>query len=163
MDKDWIKAVTQLCMMAQNDLGLKSRVMDYVYWMKDVYGLQSGRFNRLYEKWLRTGEIDESMRQTGALVNELQLPLYHRGVAGMCRMLHEGILDKETFCEILWEEPYEIRADKETGYVGFYPQFPGCIGYAQTRQELKKEMWETLKKWIPQAYIFWKESSILEN
>ncbi len=47
---------------------------------------------------------------------EQKLPLYHKGVDGMCRMLEEGIIDEKEFFEIFWETPYETLKENRKVY-----------------------------------------------
>lgn len=163
MDKDWIKAVTQLCVIAQNGTDSMKRAVQYVEIMKEEYGLDAGTFWKIYDDWFQTGEIQEKYRhETPVSGRKQKLSLYHRGADGMCRMLEEGIIDEKTFFEIFWETPYKIVKENEK-YTGFYPSLPGCIASAGEKDQLKAEMRTALKKWIRWAFYMWRENNILEE
>lgn len=164
MDKDWIKAVTQLCVIVQNNADSVVRVVRYLEIMKDEYGLDEKSFRQVYDDWFRSGEVQEKYRNSGVgSGRQRKVPLYHRGMDGMCKMLEEGVIDETMFFEILWEASYEIRKEDGKRYVGFYPYLPGCIGTADSKEKLKKEMQGALKKWIRSAFYMWRENKILEE
>lgn len=158
MDKDWIKAVMQLCVVAANDAESMESVMRYIEIMEREYGLDRDSFQKVYDYWYRTGEIREEYRRG----YQKTLPLYHRGLEGMCRLLGEGLLSEKMFFEVFWEIPYEILKRKGE-YTGYYPFLPGCIGFADTRDALEHKMQAALKKWIRQAFYMWHENYILEE
>ena len=88
MDKDWIKAVTLLCIIAQNNADSMKRSVRYAEIMKKEYGLDAEKFQRIYDSWFCSGEIQEKYRIKDSVTGrEQKLPLYHKGVDGMCRML----------------------------------------------------------------------------
>ena len=163
MDKDWIKAVTLLCIIAQNNADSMKRSVRYAKIMKKEYGLDAEKFQRIYDSWFCSGEIQEKYRIKDSVTGrEQKLPLYHKGVDGMCRMLEEGIIDEKEFFEIFWETPYETLKENER-YTGFYPSLPGCIASAEGKNQLKEEMRTALKKWIRSAFYMWRENNILEE
>lgn len=163
MDKDWIKAVTLLCIIAQNNADSMKRSVRYAEIMKKEYGLDAEKFQRIYDSWFCSGEIQEKYRIKDSVTGrEQKLPLYHKGVDGMCRMLEEGIIDEKEFFEIFWETPYETLKENEK-YTGFYPSLPGCIASAEGKNQLKEEMRIALKKWIRSAFYMWRENNILEE
>lgn len=47
MDKDWIKAVTLLCIIAQNNADSMKRSVRYAEIMKKEYGLDAEKFQRI--------------------------------------------------------------------------------------------------------------------
>ena len=49
MDKDWIKAVTLLCIIAQNNADSMKRSVRYAEIMKKEYGLDAEKFQRIYD------------------------------------------------------------------------------------------------------------------
>ena len=121
MDKDWIKAVTLLCIIAQNNADSMKQSVRYAEIMKKEYGLDAEKFQWIYDSWFRSGEIQEKYRSKNSVTGrEQKLPLYHKGADGMCRMLEEGVIDEKEFFEIFWETPYEILKENEK-YTGFYP------------------------------------------
>ena len=161
MEKDWIKAVTQLCVTMQNNEDRMGEILCYLKIMKNEYRLDEKAFCEIYDVWRKRGEITEEYVPTG--IESRKIPLYHRGAEGMCRMLDEGVVDEKMFFEIFWEMPYEtVREDAEK-IIGFYPALPGCIGFADNEEELKKEMQTALRKWIRQAFYMWRENKILEE
>lgn len=114
MDKDWIKAVTLLCIIAQNNADSMKQSVRYAEIMKKEYGLDAEKFQWIYDSWFRSGEIQEKYRSKNSVTGrEQKLPLYHKGVDGMCRMLEEGVIDEKEFFEIFWETPYEILKENE--------------------------------------------------
>ena len=138
MDKDWIKAVTLLCMIAQNNADSMKRSVRYAEIMKKEYGLDAEKFQRIYDSWFCSGEIQEKYRIKDSVTGrEQKLPLYHKGVDGMCRMLEEGIIDEKEFFEIFWETPYETLKENEK-YTGFYPSLPGCIASAEGKNQAER-------------------------
>lgn len=164
MDKDWIKAVTLLCVIAENNADSMRRTVRYIEIMKREYGLDGESFRQVYDEWFRTGEVSEKYRQRDwSSKRRTGLPLYHRGVDGMCRMLEEGVIEEDMFFEIFWETPYEVLQEEGETYTGFYRALPGCIGESGTKEKLKKEMQKALKKWIWSAVYMWRENKILEE
>lgn len=159
MDKDWIKALIQLCTIVRNNVVSEGAAVRYLEIMSDKYGLDEKSFRQIYDDWYRSGEITETYRY-GA--KREQGSLYHRGVDGMCRMLDEKIIDEKLFLETLWETPYQVLREGEE-YIGYYAELPGCIGSAANEEELKTEMQSILKKWIRTAAGIWRENKILEE
>ena len=53
MDKDWIKAVTLLCIIAQNNADSMKRSVRYAEIMKKEYGLDAEKFQWIYDSWFR--------------------------------------------------------------------------------------------------------------
>ena len=155
MDKDWIKAVTLLCIIAQNNADSMKQSVRYAEIMKKEYGLDAEKFQWIYDSWFRSGEIQEKYRSKNSVTGrEQKLPLYHKGA--------DGVIDEKEFFEIFWETPYEILKENEK-YTGFYPSLPGCIASAEGKNQLKEEMRTALKKWIRSAFYMWRENNILEE
>lgn len=143
MDKDWIKAVTLLCNIAGYNTESMDRVLRYLKIMSAEYGLDEEKFQKIYETWNRTGKIPgEYMRR----IYEKKIFLYYCGLDGMCRMLKEGLIDEELFLELLCDLPHKTIKEKE-GYIEFYPELPGCIAFADSKENLKKEMQRVLYKY----------------
>ena len=159
MDKDWIKALIQLCTIVRNNVVSEGAAVRYLEIMSDKYGFDEKSFRQVYDDWYRSGEITETY---GCGVKREQGSLYHRGVDGMYRMLDEKIIDEKLFLETLWETPYQILREGEE-YIGYYAELPGCIGSAANEEELKTEMQAILKKWIRTAVGIWRENKILEE
>ena len=159
MDKDWIKALIQLCTIVRNNVVSEGAAVRYLEIMSDKYGLDEKSFRQVYDDWYRSGEITETY---GCGAKRERSFLYHRGVDGMCRMLDEKIIDEKLFLETLWETPYQILREGEE-YIGYYAELPGCIGSAPNEEELKTEMQAILKKWIKTAAGIWRENKILEE
>ena len=53
MDKDWIKAVTLLCIIAQNNADSMKQSVRYAEIMKKEYGLDAEKFQWIYDSWFR--------------------------------------------------------------------------------------------------------------
>lgn len=162
MNEDWGKAIAQLCVMIQNDTDLKEPVLQYVEFMKMIYGIDGADFLDIYREWERSGEIvDKREKVSCAGVENVEKNLYPKSMDGLCRLYDEGMLEEDALCEIMAEESYEIENGIDGKLIGFYPQYPGCIGYAQSLEMLDVKMQKSLKNWIRAAYILWKENKIL--
>lgn len=162
MNGDWEKAVTQLCVMIQNNTDLKKTILQYVEFMKPLYGTDSEGFSEIYREWERSGEIvDKRDKITRDRVKNVENLLYPQSMDGLCQLYDEGVLEEDTFCEILWEEAYEIQKGNDGELIGIYPQYPGCMGCARDEAALEAAMRKSLKNWIHAAYILWKENKIL--
>ena len=116
MDKDWIKALIQLCTIVRNNVVSEGAAVRYLEIMSDKYGLDEKSFRQVYDDWYRSGEITETY---GCGAKRERSFLYHRGVDGMCRMLDEKIIDEKLFLETLWEIPYQVLREGEE-YIGYY-------------------------------------------
>ena len=57
MNEDWGKAIAQLCVIVQNNTDLKEPVLQYVEFMKTIYGIDGADFLDIYREWERSGEI----------------------------------------------------------------------------------------------------------
>ena len=44
MNEDWGKAIAQLCVIVQNNTDLKEPVLQYVEFMKTIYGIDGADF-----------------------------------------------------------------------------------------------------------------------
>ena len=77
MDKDWIKALIQLCTIVRNNVVSEGAAVRYLEIMSDKYGLDEKSFRQIYDDWYRSGEITETY---GCGVKREQGSLYHRGV-----------------------------------------------------------------------------------
>lgn len=165
MEKEWKNAVALLCSIVQSKTNSMEHILEYVTLTKDVYGLGENDFRQLYHQWVRTGEIQE-LPETMKFLQNREAAMYAGTIEGLCKMLHEGVIDEEIFAESLCEEVYRTAELSETGVgriVAFYPQFPGCIGYADNKESLEEEMKKALRKWIRLAYAFWKEKQIINQ
>lgn len=162
MNKDWGKAIAQLCVITQNNTDLKEPVLQYVEFMKTIYGIDGADFLDIYREWERSGEIvDKREKVSCTSLENMEKNLYPKSMDGLCRLYDEGILEEDAFCETLFEEDYEIKNGADGKFIGFYPQYPGCIGFADSREMLDMKMQKSLKNWIRAAYILWKENKIL--
>ena len=95
MDKDWIKAVTQLCVIAQNSEESMQESIHYLHIMQREYGIDENVFHKIYDEWRKRGEVTEEYMPADARMRKV--PLYHRGAEGMCRMLDEGVVEEKMF------------------------------------------------------------------
>lgn len=165
MEKEWKNAVKLLCSIVQNRTNSMEHILEYIALTKDVYGLGEDDFRRIYQQWVRTGEI-LSLSVKTEYTQKREIELHARTVDGLCKMLHEDMIDEETFEESLCVERYRTAELSETAgerIAGFYPHFPGCIGYADDRESLNNEMKKSLRMWIRSAYVFWKEKQIINQ
>ena len=127
-----------------------------------VYGIDGADFLDIYREWERSGEIVDKREKVSCTgLENMEKNLYPKSMDGLCWLYDEGILEEDTFCEILFEEDYEIKNGSDGKFIGFYPQYPGCIGFADSREMLDMKMKKSLKNWIRAAYILWKENKIL--
>ena len=78
-----------------------------------------------------------------------------------CRLGEEEEITLEMMTENLWEDAYETKKDPCRGYVGFYPELPGCIGYGKDKEMLRENMKESLEKWVRAGYEQWRERWIM--
>ena len=88
--------------------------------------------------------------------------LYRQVLDGMYEMVEMGEMDLKMVVENLWEDAYEIKKDGE-GYVGFYPELPGCIGYGKDLDVLRENMKEALENWVCAGYREWRASWIING
>lgn len=163
MEKEWENILMLLCSIVQSKTDSMENILEYLSLMREIYGIGEKQFREIYAQWLRTGEIPKISEQT-VLQQKYEGGIYAGPVAGLCRLLHEGIIDEKIFEETLWEAPYrtvEHTKSDELCAVGFFPQFPGCIGYADNEKDLSPEMKKALKRWISAVYTFWKEKQII--
>ena len=72
MDKDWIKAVTLLCIIAQNNADSMKQSVRYAEIMKKEYGLDAEKFQWIYDSWFRSGEIQEKYRSKNSVTGREQ-------------------------------------------------------------------------------------------
>ena len=110
MNKDWGKAIAQLCVIAQNNTDLKEPVLQYVEFMKTIYGIDGADFLDIYREWERSGEIVDKREKVSCTgLENIEKNLYPQSMDGLCRLYDEGILEEDAFCETLFEEDYEIK------------------------------------------------------
>ena len=85
MNKDWGKAIAQLCVIIQNNTDLKKPVLQYVEFMKTIYGIDGADFLDIYREWERSGEIvDKSeLYRSGKYGKELVPEEYGRTVSAI--------------------------------------------------------------------------------
>ena len=116
----------------------------------------------VFEETAKEGEIVDKREKVSCTgLGNMEKNLYPKSMDGLCRLYDEGILEEDAFCETLFEEDYEIKNGADGKFIGFYPQYPGCIGFADSREMLDMKMQKSLKNWIRAAYILWKENKIL--
>lgn len=164
MEKEWENAVMLLCSIMESRVGTLEDILVYLEFMKDAYGLKAEEFLEIYNQWCESGEFSEAFGEKSIQENDIWI--FRKVVDGLCRMILEGQLDEECAEEILWEESYktaDFYSEEMRKMVGFYPQFPGCIGYADSKETLDVVMRSALKKWFHSAYLFWKEKQFINE
>ena len=87
MNEDWGKAIAQLCIMTQNNTDLKEPVLQYVEFMKTIYGIDGADFLDIYREWERSGEIvdkrEKELYRSGKYGKELVPEEYGRAVSAI--------------------------------------------------------------------------------
>ena len=178
MNKDWGKAIAQLCVITQNNTDLKEPVLQYVEFMKTIYGIDGADFLDIYREWERSGEIVDKREKVSCTgLGNMEKNLYPKSMDGLCRLYvlsvkstnQASAIDEYAAIEVTTTvkaqeegiKDYEIKNGADGKFIGFYPQYPGCIGFADSREMLDMKMQKSLKNWIRAAYILWKENKIL--
>ena len=114
MNEDWGKAIAQLCTIIQNDTDLKEPVLQYVEFMKTIYGMNGTEFLDIYREWERSGEIVDRREKTALLKAETaEKRIYPESLEGLNRLLDEGVIDETAFCRILSAVSRLYRVCKE--------------------------------------------------
>ena len=90
MNKDWGKAIAQLCVIVQNNTDLKKPVLQYVEFMKTIYGIDGADFLDIYREWERRGEIvDKRQKVSCTGLENMEKNLYPKSMDGLCRLYDE--------------------------------------------------------------------------
>ena len=96
MNKDWGKAIAQLCVITQNNADLKEPVLQYVKFMKTIYGIDGADFLDIYREWERSGEIVDKREKVSCTgLGNMEKNLYPKSMDGLCRLYDEGILEED--------------------------------------------------------------------
>ena len=120
MNKDWGKAIAQLCVIIQNNADSKEPVLQYTEFMKTVYGIDGADFLDIYREWERSGEIVDKREKVSCTgLENMEKNLYPKSMDGLCWLYDEGILEEDAFCEILFEEDYEIKNGSDGKFIDF--------------------------------------------
>ena len=130
--------LSYLCGMIQSGKISHKDAIHYLDLMKEEYELEEKQFDGLYAEWIRNGDIGRELNRIGKQGKDpdSRKP-YDYVLDGLYEMVEYGEIDLEMVTENLWEDPYEVRKDPVKGYTGFYPEFPGCIGYGENQEMLR--------------------------
>ena len=92
MNKDWGKAIAQLCVIIQNNTDLKKPVLQYVEFMKTIYGIDGADFLDIYREWERSGEIVDKREKVSCTgLGNMEKNFWKRARSGFlhwCRFRH---------------------------------------------------------------------------
>ena len=154
--------LSYLCGMIQSGKISHKDAIHYLDLMKEEYELEEKQFDGLYAEWIRNGDIGRELNRIGKQEKDpdSRKP-YDYVLDGLYEMVEYGEIDLDMVTENLWEDPYEVRKDPVKGYTGFYPEFPGCIGYGENQEMLRMNMKKALRNWIYAAYAQWTERRII--
>lgn len=111
--------------------------------------------------WSQKGELSGELDRHRDRAEDEADGLYQRVLDGLYEMVELGEITMEMMTENLWEDAYETKKDPCRGYVGFYPELPGCIGYGKDKEMLRENMKESLEKWVRAGYEQWRERWIM--
>ena len=111
--------------------------------------------------WSQKGELSGELDRHRDRAEDEADGLYQRVLDGLYEMVELGEITLEMMTENLWEDAYETKKDPCRGYVGFYPELPGCIGYGKDKEMLCENMKESLEKWVRAGYEQWRERWIM--
>lgn len=154
--------VSHLCAMVESGKLLYADAVRYVELMKGEYGIEEKEFRQIYDMWSRNGEVKKELNRPGNAGEEAApWDLYKRVLDGMYEMVELKEMDIELLVEDFWQDEYEVKEDPCEGFVGFYRELPGCIGYGKDLEQLEKNMKKILKHWLCAGYDLWRERQII--
>ena len=133
----------------------------YLNLMRKKYGIWEKEFRQIYDVWSQKGELSGELDRHRDRAEDEADGLYQRVLDGLYEMVELGEITLEMMTENLWEDAYETKKDPCRGYVGFYPELPGCIGYGKDKEMLRENMKESLEKWVRAGYEQWRERWIM--
>ena len=156
------KDLSQMCAMIESGKLSYADAVCYLNLMRKKYGIGESGFRQIYDAWSKNGELSQELARVGAICREKESDcLYWRVLDGLYEMVELEEMTLEMVTENLWEDAYEIKKDPSRGYVGFYPELPGCIGYGKDKEILRENMKESLEKWVHAGYEQWRERWII--
>lgn len=155
--------LSQMCAMIESGKLCYEDAVYYLNLMRKKYGIWEKEFRQIYDVWSQKGELSGKLDQLGDRIKKESDESYQRVLEGLYEMVEMGEMTLEMVAENLWEDAYEIKKDPCRGYVGFYPELPGCIGYGKDRKILRENMKESLEKWIRAGYEQWRERWIMNG
>lgn len=98
MNKDWGKAIAQLCVIIQNNADSKEPVLQYTEFMKTVYGIDGADFLDIYREWERSGEIVDKREKVSCTgLENMEKNLYRRVWTGCVGYMMKEYLKKTHF------------------------------------------------------------------
>ncbi len=153
--------LSQMCAMIEIGKLCYEDAVYYLKLMRKKYGIGEKEFRQLYDAWCREGELSGKLDWRRGRAEDESDGLYQRVLDGLYEMVEVGEMTLEMVTENLWEDAYEIKKDPHRGFVGFYPELPGCIGYGKDRDMLRENMKESLGKWVRAGYEQWRERWIM--
>ena len=154
------KELSQMCAMIESGKLCYADAVYYLNLMRKKYGIWEKEFRQIYDVWSQKGELSGELDRHRDRAED-EAGLYQRVLDGLYEMVELGEITLEMMTENLWEDPYEVRKDPVKGYTGFYPEFPGCIGYGENQEMLRMNMKKALRNWIYAAYAQWTERRII--
>lgn len=153
-----------LCGMVQSGKVSCEDAVRYLELMKDEYGIGEKQFQVIYETWTQNGELCGKLsRDRNENGKCSSLELYKYVLDGMYEMAEAKEMDLEMIVQNFREDRYKVKKDPDKGWIGFYPQLTGCIGYGKNQKELRKNMEKVLKNWIYARYDQWRERQIMRE
>lgn len=155
--------LSQMCAMIESGKLCYEDAVYYLKLMRKKYGIGEKEFRQLYDVWCREGELSGKLEWRRGRAEDESDGLYQRVLDGLYEMVEVGEMTLEMMTENLWEDAYKIKKDPHRGFVGFYPELPGCIGYGKDQEMLRENMKESLGKWVRAGYEQWRERWIMDG
>ena len=155
------KELSQMCAMIESGKLCYADAVYYLNLMRKKYGIWEKEFRQIYDVWSQKGELSGELDRHRDRAEDEADGLYQRVLDGLYEMVELGEITLEMMTENLWEDAYETKKDPCRGYVGFYPELPGCIGYGKDKEMLLENMKESLEKWVRAGYEQWRERWIM--
>lgn len=155
--------LSQMCAMIESGKLCYADAVYYLKLMRKKYGIGEKEFQQIYAVWSREGELSGELNWRRGRAEDESDGLYQRVLDGLYETVEAGEMTLEMVTENLWEDAYKIKKDPNRGYVGFYPELPGCIGYGKDKEMLRGNMKKSLRKWICAGYEQWHERWIMDG
>ena len=153
--------LSQICAMIESGKLCYADAVYYLNLMRKKYGIWEKEFRQICDVWSQKGELSGELDRHRDRAEDEADGLYQRVLDGLYEMVELGEITLEMMTENLWEDAYETKKDPCRGYVGFYPELPGCIGYGKDKEMLCENMKESLEKWVRAGYEQWRERWIM--